>query len=48
MSSAAWSRRSALRSLHWAITSVRKSAIVSIVGVYVRTGNMIPIGSEVK
>lgn len=35
-------------SLHWAITSVRKSAIVSIVGVHGPTGNMIPIGSAVK
>ncbi|WP_309083190.1 zinc-dependent alcohol dehydrogenase [Chelativorans sp.] len=31
--------------LHWAINSVKKGGIVSIVGVYGPTGNMIPIGN---
>ena len=34
--------------LHWAINSVRKGGIVSIVGVYGPTGNMIPIGNVVN
>ena len=31
--------------LHWAINSVKKGGIVSIVGVYGPTGNLIPIGN---
>jgi threonine dehydrogenase-like Zn-dependent dehydrogenase len=31
--------------LHWAINSVKKGGIVSIVGVYGPTGNMIPVGN---
>jgi threonine dehydrogenase-like Zn-dependent dehydrogenase len=31
--------------LHWAINSVKKGGIVSIVGVYGPTGNMVPIGN---
>src|SRR5688572_20148820 len=31
--------------LHWAINSVKKGGVVSIVGVYGPTGNMIPIGN---
>jgi len=31
--------------LHWAINSVRKGGIVSIVGVYGPTGNVVPIGN---
>ena len=34
--------------LHWAINSVRKGGVVSIVGVYGPTGNMIPIGNVVN
>lgn len=34
--------------LHWAINSVQKGGIVSIVGVYGPTGNMIPIGNVVN
>lgn len=34
--------------LHWAINSVRKGGIVSIVGVYGPTGNMVPIGNVVN
>jgi S-(hydroxymethyl)glutathione dehydrogenase/alcohol dehydrogenase len=34
--------------LHWAINSVKKGGIVSIVGVYGPTGNMIPIGNVVN
>src|SRR5919199_2394895 len=33
---------------HWAINSVKKGGIVSIVGVYGPTGNMIPIGNVVN
>jgi threonine dehydrogenase-like Zn-dependent dehydrogenase len=31
--------------LHWAINSVKKGGIVSIVGVYGPTGNVVPIGN---
>lgn len=31
--------------LHWAINSVKKGGIVSVVGVYGPTGNMVPIGN---
>lgn len=31
--------------LHWAINSVKKGGIVSIVGVYGPTGNMVPMGN---
>ncbi|HEV2078464.1 MAG TPA: zinc-binding dehydrogenase, partial [Allosphingosinicella sp.] len=34
--------------LHWAINSAKKGGIVSIVGVYGPTGNMIPIGNVVN
>jgi S-(hydroxymethyl)glutathione dehydrogenase/alcohol dehydrogenase len=34
--------------VHWAINSVKKGGIVSIVGVYGPTGNMIPIGNVVN
>ena len=34
--------------LHWAINSVRKGGVVSIVGVYGPTANMIPIGNAVN
>ncbi|MCG6116118.1 MAG: glutathione-dependent formaldehyde dehydrogenase [Mesorhizobium sp.] len=34
--------------LHWAINSVRKGGIVSVVGVYGPTGNMLPIGNIVN
>lgn len=34
--------------LHWAINSVKKGGIVSIVGVYGPTGNFIPIGNVVN
>jgi threonine dehydrogenase-like Zn-dependent dehydrogenase len=34
--------------LHWAINSVKKGGIVSIVGVYGPTGNMVPIGNIVN
>ncbi|MGE5519662.1 MAG: zinc-dependent alcohol dehydrogenase [Candidatus Dadabacteria bacterium] len=34
--------------LHWAINSVKKGGIVSIVGVYGPTGNLIPIGNVVN
>ena len=34
--------------LHWAVNSVRKGGVVSIVGVYGPTGNMIPIGNVVN
>ena len=34
--------------LHWAINSVKKGGIVSIVGVYGPTGNVIPIGNVVN
>src|SRR4028118_973344 len=34
--------------LHWAINSVKKGGIVSVVGVYGPTGNMVPIGNIVN
>lgn len=34
--------------LHWAINSVKKGGVVSIVGVYGPTGNLIPIGNVVN
>jgi len=34
--------------LHWAINSVRKGGIVSIVGVYGPTDNLVPIGNVVN
>jgi S-(hydroxymethyl)glutathione dehydrogenase/alcohol dehydrogenase len=34
--------------LHWAINAVKKGGIVSIVGVYGPTGNVIPIGNVVN
>ena len=34
--------------LHWAINSAKKGGIVSIVGVYGPTGNMVPIGNVVN
>jgi threonine dehydrogenase-like Zn-dependent dehydrogenase len=34
--------------LHWAINSVKKGGIVSIVGMYGPTGNLIPIGNVVN
>ncbi|MEG3089416.1 zinc-binding dehydrogenase, partial [Sphingomonas sp. PB4P5] len=34
--------------LHWAINSVKKGGIVSIVGVYGPTGNIVPIGNVVN
>ncbi|MCE7070046.1 MULTISPECIES: zinc-dependent alcohol dehydrogenase [Dyadobacter] len=34
--------------LHWAINAVKKGGIVSIVGVYGPTGNLIPIGNVVN
>ena len=34
--------------LHWAINSVKKGGILSIVGVYGPTGNLIPIGNVVN
>jgi threonine dehydrogenase-like Zn-dependent dehydrogenase len=34
--------------LHWAINSVKKGGIVSIVGIYGPTGNLIPIGNVVN
>lgn len=34
--------------LHWAINSVKKGGIVSIVGVYGPTGNVVPIGNVVN
>lgn len=34
--------------LHWAINSVKKGGIVSIVGVYGPTGNLLPIGNVVN
>jgi len=35
----------AATALHWAINSVKKGGIVSIVGVYGPTGNLVPIGN---
>ena len=34
--------------LHWAINAVKKGGIISIVGVYGPTGNMVPIGNAVN
>ncbi|MHA4835939.1 zinc-dependent alcohol dehydrogenase [Sphingopyxis sp. MSC1_008] len=34
--------------LHWAINSVKKGGIVSVVGVYGPTGNIVPIGNVVN
>lgn len=34
--------------LHWAINSVKKGGIVSIVGVYGPTDNLVPIGNVVN
>ncbi len=34
--------------LHWAINSVKKGGVVSIVGVYGPTGNMVPMGNVVN
>jgi S-(hydroxymethyl)glutathione dehydrogenase/alcohol dehydrogenase len=38
----------AATALHWAINSVRKGGVVSIIGVYGPTGNMVPIGNVVN
>lgn len=38
----------AATALHWAVNSVKKGGIVSIVGVYGPTGNLIPIGNVVN
>ncbi len=38
----------AATALHWAINSVKKGGIVSVVGVYGPTGNLIPIGNFVN
>jgi S-(hydroxymethyl)glutathione dehydrogenase / alcohol dehydrogenase len=42
-----WEAGSAV-ALHWAINSVKKGGIVSIVGVYGPTGNMVPIGNVIN
>jgi len=34
--------------LHWAINSVKKGGVVSVVGVYGPTGNLVPIGNVVN
>lgn len=34
--------------LHWAINSVKKGGIVSVIGVYGPTGNLVPIGNVVN
>ncbi len=34
--------------LHWAINSVKKGGIVSVVGIYGPTGNLVPIGNVVN
>lgn len=34
--------------LHWAINSVKKGGVVSVVGVYGPTGNIVPIGNAVN
>ncbi len=34
--------------LHWAINSVKKGGVVSVVGVYGPTGNMVPVGNIVN
>lgn len=38
----------AATALHWAINSVKKGGVVSIVGVYGPTGNLVPIGNVVN
>jgi threonine dehydrogenase-like Zn-dependent dehydrogenase len=38
----------AATALHWAINSVKKGGIISIVGVYGPTGNLVPIGNVVN
>jgi len=38
----------AATALHWAVNSVKKGGIISIVGVYGPTGNLIPIGNVVN
>lgn len=38
----------AATALHWAINSVKKGGIVSIVGVYGPTGNLVPVGNVVN
>lgn len=38
----------AATALHWAINSVKKGGIISIVGVYGPTGNVVPIGNVVN
>jgi threonine dehydrogenase-like Zn-dependent dehydrogenase len=38
----------AATALHWAINSVKKGGILSIVGVYGPTGNLIPVGNVVN
>lgn len=38
----------AATALHWAINSVKKGGIVSVVGVYGPTGNLVPIGNVVN
>lgn len=38
----------AATALHWAINAVKKGGIISIVGVYGPTGNLIPIGNVVN
>ena len=34
--------------LHWAINSVKKGGVVSVVGIYGPTGNLVPIGNLVN
>jgi threonine dehydrogenase-like Zn-dependent dehydrogenase len=34
--------------IHWAINSVKKGGVVSVVGVYGPTGDMVPIGNVVN
>jgi threonine dehydrogenase-like Zn-dependent dehydrogenase len=34
--------------MHWAVNSVKKGGIVSVVGVYGPTGNMVPLGNIVN
>src|SRR5690606_38773851 len=41
-------RAGAATALHWAINGVKKGGIVSIVGVYGPTGNLVPIGNVVN
>lgn len=38
----------AATALHWAINAVKKGGIVSVVGVYGPTGNLVPIGNVVN